>query len=306
MIDRVETANSFIREGDFEKARKIYSGLLDQDPENVTNISGFFISSYWDNRLELILKTREGLERGRKLVHLFEEFDREIAKRAFPKNVSYQNATQCILGEASQHFRLSYQKEGTMGLDLVVLSELALCLVRTGDYKNAEDVLAYAASLQKTPDQVFLRAEALYFLGKEDLSRKLFTEGFLMDPSLLRLEIVHSEPLASAIKTLQKSIEAESDLKEFLPVYCLEKKLLPVLPRTEKEIFALFAETNRLYENLQKDSAYFFKLTCRILQFSLHILENTTEQSEIYQKTERILTATDPEFLSRYRLSGSG
>lgn len=299
MIDRVETANSFIQEGNFGKARKIYSDLLDNEPENSTFIAGFFISSFWDNRFDLILRIKEGKERGRKLVALYEEFDKEIKERKYPITPPYEAATSCILGEASFHFRLAFQKEGNIGLDPAVLIELAICLMRTGDYKNADDILAYAYTFNKTPQIVFYRAECFYFIKSEESSKIAFMEGFLMDPSALKLEIIRSEPLYSAIETIRKTVESEGDIKEYLPVYLLEKKLLPVIARNIEEVKILIKEVYRLYENLKKAPSYQFKLNCRILQFSLHILENIALTDDLREKIEAIINEIDPEFLGK-------
>ena len=300
MIDRVDTANSFIREGNFEKARKIYSDLLDADPEDLSFIAGFFISSYWDNRLELVLRIREGKERGRKFVSLFEEFDREIRERKYPLAEPYQAATQCILGEASFHFKLAYQKEGNMGLEPAVLTELALCLIRTGDYKNASDILAYGQSLKKSAQNTFYRAECLFFMDKEKEGKAAYMEGFLSDPSVLHPEIIHSEPLRTAIATIARSFEKTSDMKEYLPVYCLEKKLLPVLGLEADFVKNLFREISRLHDNLQKSSSHKFKLSCRILVIGIHILENTSAEEEINEKTRSMMMEAEPDFLNRF------
>ncbi|ABZ98249.1 hypothetical protein [Leptospira biflexa] len=71
MIQKSEEALTYLGSGEFQTAKSIYSVLLDRDPEDISTISGFYISSFWDHRLDLILKTREGKERGKLLLQLF-------------------------------------------------------------------------------------------------------------------------------------------------------------------------------------------------------------------------------------------
>lgn len=51
---KLEEANQHLSDGDFDKAKKVFDLLLGEDPEHPETIAGYFISSYWDNRLDLV------------------------------------------------------------------------------------------------------------------------------------------------------------------------------------------------------------------------------------------------------------
>ncbi|MCB1193010.1 MAG: hypothetical protein H7A23_25795 [Leptospiraceae bacterium] len=304
MIYKIEEANQKLREGEFENAKRIYSDLLDIEPENEILVNGYFISSYWDNRLDMILTLKEGRERGTKLVQLFDEFETEIGNRKLSKLASYEAITQCILSEASLHFRIAYHNEGTSGLDKDILLDLSVCLIKTGDYKNALEVIEYSKTFQDSSSMLkFFKAECYYHLGNSRKSQILFREGLLHDPDQLRLDIIKSEPLQTAIKEISGRLKNEGDLKEYLPVYCLEKKYFTQTKEYSKEeLKSLYLEMNRLEESLQKENREFnFKINCRILQIGITILDSlpSNTNNDLIRKVIMKINQIDSGFLDR-------
>lgn len=302
MQSKIEEAGDYLKDGEFEKAKNIFSELLDKDPENLELISGFFIASYWDNRIELIFNSKEGKERASRLVQLFDEFEKETLNRNYPKNVLFSLVTECVLGEASSQFRKAYQREGMIGLDPSHLIQLARCLMKTGDYANAREILEYSKSFHKSSLETrYFEAECLYHLGDAKQSRILYRDSLLADPLAIRLEMVNSEPLNTAIQSISTEL-FELDLKEYLPVFCLEKNLLPELKNySDSEIQHFIREISRLEENLNSKSEKFtFKVKCRLTQLLATIVDislkkNLDFRDEAKSKLENI----NPGFLER-------
>lgn len=281
-----------LREGEFENAKFIFSELLDKEPENPDLIVSFFISSYWDNRLDMINLQKEGKERGSKIVRMFDEFEEEIQHRRFPKNEAYRAITHCVLSEASYHFRLAFQKEGSSSMDKKVLNDLSICLLRIGDYKNAMEIIEYYENFaNSTPETVYLRAECLYHLNQSRKSRVLFREALLYDPELLRIDIIQSEPLQMAIAELKEKFDNIQELKEYLPVHCLLKHYFPEIRNySADDLHQFLHEMDRLEENLSNEKEqYRFKIRCRILQFGLTILDSY--QCKLISGMEREVTS---------------
>jgi tetratricopeptide (TPR) repeat protein len=303
-LSSIEEGNLKLKEGEFENAKNIFSSLLDENPEDIELISGFYISSYWDNRLDIILSFKEGRERGTKLVQMFDEFEASFLKRALSKNQSYLAITYCVLSEASNHFRLAYQREGVSSLDKKILVDLSICLIKTGDYKNAIEIIEYSKIYSDSSSSlIFFEAECFYHLGEIKKSLLYFREGLLYDPELLRLDIIRSEPLHSVIQVLAKQFKNEVELKEYLPVYCLEKNLLPELRAyTRDDLLLLQSEMERLVVSLKEDKPdYKFKLSCRILQLGLTILDSNQSrfQPEITRHAIKIIKEIDPKILEK-------
>lgn len=303
MQNKLEEAGDYLKEGEFEKAKEIFSSLLDKDPENQDLISGFFVSSYWDNRIELIFNSKEGKERAARIVALFDEFEEEIRKRKIQRNQFFSNVTECVLGEASSQFRKAYQKEGMIGLEPVHLIQLTICLMKTRDYKNAKEILDYTKNFQKSSNETkFLEAECLAHLGMAKESRILYREAFLTDPTDFKPEMITSEPLVSIMKSLEGNF-SDNDWKEFLPLACLEKNyFLDVKNYSESEIQKLWQEAQRLEDSLAKNDKYDFKIKCRLIQHLVAIYDaskNSSDREIAVSKLDKF----EPEFFNKRKNS---
>ena len=299
-----QEGNFKLREGEFENAKQIFSELLDSDPNNSTLIAGFFISSYWDNRIDKILSKKEGKERGNLLITLFNQFIEEVKKRKLPHNDSYLSATYCILTEASTQFKLSYQREGINGLDKEVLSNLIMCLTGIGDYKNAYETLEYTRKYYDLSlKNIYYLAECLFHLGEIEKSKYYYRVALLSDVDSLNLDMIHSEPILSSLKALEQKFLDLETIKQYLPVYLLENNLLDdSMDSTKEEVQNTLNEIQRLEVNLNSDKEDVkFKIECRILSLCLSILDSFTVRSnpELLKKIKNKISSIDPELLDR-------
>jgi tetratricopeptide (TPR) repeat protein len=304
MLLKFEEGNSKLKEGEFEIAKQTFSELLDQDPNHQDYITGYFISSYWDNRIEIILNQKEGKDRGSLLVKLFNEFLTEFQLRNFSKNETYESLTFCILSEASAQFRTSYQKDGLNGLNKEILSNLVMCLTGIGDYRNAIEIIEYSKKYYTLSIQnLYYLAECSFHVGEESKSRLYYRMAIVSDIEPLNLEIIKSEPLLSTVSELNKLLEETEKIKYFLPVKLLEKNLLPEVPEyTREEISDLLEEISRLEKNLNTEREDLrFKVECRILTISLSLLDSFSIQvnQELLKKIKNTIFRIDPELLDR-------
>ena len=292
-------ADLLIADGRFAQARDIYSSLLDNDPENDSFIAGFYIASYWANRTDQINRLREGRARGEQLVTLFDQFEKSFGEKELEKTPALQAVTESILGDAAENFRISFQREGSLGLDKSVLISLVLCLLKTRDYKNAYEVLAYAGSFNETPKMKYYRAECLMHLGKKDEAARNFVRAFLANPADFEPDVIQSEPLEEIVAKMRAEGLSEGDLKEYFPVYCLEKGLFAPADLTEEEGRSLYLELLRLWENLKKTRGEFaFRVKCRLLHVGGNLLFHYNEASDNYRKVREILGEADKDFLA--------
>ncbi|MDF3819190.1 hypothetical protein P3G55_04735 [Leptospira sp. 96542] len=276
MIQKSEDALTYLELGEFEKAKSIYSVLLDRDPLDPGSISGYYMASFWDHRLDLILKTREGKERGKLLLGFFSDFEIEITKRGFLDTETYQKTQTCILQEAADHLKLAYQWEGANALDKDLLRELTACLIKIGDYKMANEVLLYAGR-QATPVLNYYLAETLCMLGREKDGIPLYRTAFLSDPQLFPISIVRYPPMRGAIQKAMELGTKEEEWKEIVPILCYREGLFrPPVKLNAEIIQTWFLELKRLTDSKQRSGGN-FKLDARIEQFALAILDCADE-----------------------------
>lgn len=307
MEQQVDEANFKIKEGEFEKAKKIFYGLLDINPENPDYISGFYISSYWDNRLEQILKASEGKERGLLLSDFFIAFEEEYKNRKYPFNASFDSIVYCILSESCSQLRMGFQKVGAHNFGREPYLLLTKNLVRTEDYKNAFELIEYSKRFfDLPPEYYYYKAECFFHLGEEKKSRILFRSTLLQYPELYPYEVIRSEPLYSAWAEVNIKYDSEKKAREILPVYCMEKNLLPdIADYSRNEINFMFQEVQRLQSSTIKDDKDLkFKVHCRIIQYCITVIDSFHGQvnSELSRKAREVINSIDPGYLERREL----
>lgn len=301
---KFEEAIRYLLEGEFEHAKKTFDSLLESDPENPEFTSGFYTSSFWDNRVDRIHHSNEGRERTSLLLDFLKEFETVYEKKDFPKSVSYRAAKDSVLKESADQFRIILRKEGLQSLPASTVSELAYRLLMENDVESAAEILRDSAGLERfSPELLFFRAECAYLSGNESQGLLLYREAFLKDPSSLRLDCIKSEPISKALETLSGEFRDKNDLKEAIPVYCLEKGIFREIRKmSEKEIDQLRQELSRLKDSLSlRKGIHEFKIKCRMIQICCALLDSRTSlyYAETAQEAKRILDGLDPGFYQR-------
>lgn len=276
MIQKSEEALTYLSNGEFETAKSLYSVLLDRDPEDLATISGYYISSFWDHRLDLILKTREGKERGKLLLEFFSDFETEIRKRGFQTTDSFFVTQDCILKEARDHLKLAYQWEGANALDKDLLRDLASALIKIKDYPMALEVLLYGGNKQ-SPVLLYFLAETQVMTGNEKEGIETYRTAFLNDPQLFPHTMVRWPPLLTLIQKASEITEREEEMKELVPVLAWREGIFrPSSKKDEATIQIWFSELKRLTDSKERSGGS-FRLEARIEQFALAILQSADD-----------------------------
>ncbi|PJZ45625.1 hypothetical protein [Leptospira brenneri] len=276
MIQKSEEALTYLSNGEFETAKSLYSVLLDRDPLDIPTISGFYIASFWDHRLDLILKTREGKERGKLLLDLFSDFESEIRKRGYHNTDSFFVTQDCILKEARDHLKLAYQWEGANALDKDLLRDLAACLIKIKDYGMALEVLLYGGNKQ-SPVLLYFLAETQVMTGNEREGIETYRTAFLNDPQLFPHTIVRWPPLLTLIQKAGEITEREEEMKELVPVLAWREGIFhPLVKKDETTIQIWFSELKRLADSKERSGGT-FRLEARMEQLALAILHSADD-----------------------------
>lgn len=296
---KYEEAIKHLSEGEFELSRNIFDSLLEEDPENPEFASGFYISSFWDHRIDRIHLTKEGRERTGLLLEFLKDFDSVYKSKSFPKELSYHSAMSSILQETTDQVRIALRKEGIQSLSPGLIAELAYRLLLAEDTDLASEVLRDSSGLERfSPELLFFRAECTYLSGQQSQGLLLYREAFLKEPSAIRLESVRSEPIFSAIQILREEFKEEGELKEALPVLLLERGVFKEIRKmSDKELEAYRSELFRLRDSLGlRKGGTEFKVKCRMIQLCCALLDSRTSilYGEVAQEAKRILDSLDP------------
>ncbi|TGM12462.1 hypothetical protein EHQ81_15485 [Leptospira selangorensis] len=296
---KYEEAIKHLSEGEFELSRNIFDSLLEEDPENPEFASGFYISSFWDHRIDRIHLTKEGRERTGLLLEFLKDFDSVYKSKSFLKELSYHSAMSSILQETTDQVRIALRKEGIQSLSPGLIAELAYRLLLAEDTDLASEVLRDSSGLERfSPELLFFRAECTYLSGQHSHGLLLYREAFLKEPSAIRLESVRSEPIFSAIQILREEFKEEGELKEALPVLLLERGVFKEIRKmSDKELEAYRSELFRLRDSLGlRKGGTEFKVKCRMIQLCCALLDSRTSilYGEVAQEAKRILDSLDP------------
>ncbi|PJZ77288.1 hypothetical protein [Leptospira neocaledonica] len=296
---KYEEAIKHLSEGEFELSRNLFDSLLEEDPENPEFASGFYISSFWDHRIDRIHLTKEGRERTGLLLEFLKDFDSIYKSKSFPKELSYHSAMSSILQETTDQVRIALRKEGIQSLSPGLIAELAYRLLLAEDTDLASEVLRDSSGLERfSPELLFFRAECTYLSGQHSQGLLLYREAFLKEPSAVRLESVRSEPIFSAIQILKEEFKEEGELKEALPVLLLERGVFKEIRKmSDKELEAYRSELFRLRDSLGlRKGGTEFKVKCRMIQLCCALLDSRTSilYGEVAQEAKRILDSLDP------------
>ena len=99
---------------------------------------------------------------------------------------------------------------------------------------------------------------------------------------------------------------SENNAKEVLPIFCLEKNLLPdIAEYSRTEINIMYQEVQRLLSStIKEDSDLKLKVHCRILQYCITILDSFQGQlsSDLSRKVREIIQSLDSGLLERREL----
>ncbi|MCZ8237959.1 MAG: hypothetical protein O9346_04685 [Leptospiraceae bacterium] len=298
MPGNVEEAIFFLRDGEFEKAKTIFSLLLDGAPQDETWKAGYYISSFWDNKLDHLLSLSEGKERGKALLNYLDLFETEIVSRKFPRDTILQTALQCVLEEAIHHLRISFRMEGWNGLDLSSLKGLSICHLRLGEFSQALEILEpISKSSMQSSEYGYLIAECYLGTGLMDDGKNLYLHSFLDDPLRFNRQCNFWTDLQLICQEID-STQMDGESKSFaIPVLGLRRGIFRnQKPKKKQDLDHWMDQMIRLNHFQNTQTAKFQKKTAwRTQAFALSILENFSERdypNEI-NRTKRFLDETN-------------
>lgn len=290
MLPKADDALFYLRNGEFEKAKQIYSTLLDNEPNYLEWVEGYYVSAFWDNKLDHLLNLREGRDRGKALLSYLNQFEKEIQSRNYPKSHPYHESMQCILEETTRHLTIAYRQEGWTGLEPEVITGLASCHIRLHHFQKALDILNLPESqLKEGTEQKFLKADCYIGLNWIQEGTILYTKAFLEDPLKLPLHTVHWNEVHKAFQKAQQWGLQDSIPYLAIPYILRKNSILPEkIPMTQKEFQNFFNILQKTFqgfhshqESFQKKIAFRSAFLGEVLLSSIPPHNNPTEISTL-------------------------
>lgn len=296
---------------DFERARDLYGDLVEKYPEEIEYACGFYTAGYWHNRQNRIPAYKPGRIQGDWLVKEWEKFQVLAEEKNYQSCRAFRGAMQGVLGRAAEQFRLAFQQEGRSGIDLAVLKELAVCLIKTQDYKNASDILNFARRTHPgNADLFFLLGESLCSLDRpeqQDRGLECYRDAFLINHASIDPTLISSQPAAGVFETLYREKKEKLEtVIEWFPARLMLKSFRPGLRRLQPdEIDGLEHEIRRLNEDHTVVADRFQdRVRARLLFYHLVLLQHYRfheKDTERQRRLEEGLKDLDPAAYKEYR-----
>ncbi len=309
--EKDQNALQALRAEDFARARELYGELVETFPEEIEFACGFYTSGYWQNRQDQISARKPGRIQGDWLVREWEKFQVVAEEKNFTSCRAFRGAMQAILGRAAEHFRLAFQEEGRTGIDPGILKQLAVCLIKTQDYKNASDILNFARRTHPgSADLFFLLGESLCSLDRpeqNDRGLEYYRDAFLINHTSVDPTLISSQPAAGVFEALLREKKEKLDeITEWFPARLMLEAFRPGLRRLfPEEIEQLLFEIRRLMKDREMVAEKFRdRVTARLVFYYLILLQHYRlheKDVDRQRELEEGLKALEPDFHRRYR-----
>ena len=278
-----ERALKYLTAGDFARAREDYGDLVENDPDNLEYICGFYTAGYWDNRKDRIGKLKPGRSRGDYLIKEWESYSNIATERNFPGCTTYVGAMKAILGMASEQFRVAFQEEGGAAVDGGVLEDLGRCLIRIEEYQQASEIMQYAVRMGRSEASLFfLLGESLASM-EDERSRKrgwsYYRDAGFIDPQKIDPALIGSEPASKVFGILyQARGENLERALEWMPAYLLSETFVAELRKLHpEEVEQLIYDCRRLNkERARVDERFADRVNARLSFYLLTLIHHYT------------------------------
>jgi hypothetical protein len=266
-FDPLNELPNHLHSGEFAKARQIFESLLDKAPNDPRWIAGFFISSFWDNRIELIQSYREGKDRAHKIMREFKEFEEELQSRDSLDSNFLIPTKLCVLEEASFQFTKSYDEGGIRNLGLEQFQEWILCLHEIGEFEFITKLWKESKNQISIPSYfLFFLAEALWKSNEYEKSSLEYKRFWLNSDAIFPIGLTKNSILLDAWNDASDRFQDQEKKFYIFPSFVLANQYLPPNSWDTEESEMAWNEMERMNGSLEKVSEQFlFKSNARVL-----------------------------------------
>ncbi len=278
-----ESITHFLEKGEFLESANLVGELLEESPDDIDLIIGYYSIKYWQNRENLISNYKnKPIEF---LLEEWEKFEAKLKEKHYKHNYLTLIIKKFIILKITQQLRNKFNKEGLEQKDFPFLVSLSKQLLSIHDFQSTKEILSYCIRLNSYNPLVYFYLGDTYCLEAELTNNiKLYSrglsyirDGFLIAANDFPIEEVQSRIITNIIKELNFLYEGQTErIQYWISVYILLKSFYPELRKlTPDEITDIENEIQRLEKELQSVSKKFYeKILARLVFFYLVILHS--------------------------------
>ncbi len=276
-----ETITHFLEKGEFLESANLVGELLEENPDDLDLIIGYYSIKYWQNREHLLSSYKN-----KPIAFLLEEwekFESKLKEKNFKHNYLTLVIKRYIILKIIQQLRNKFNKEGLEQSDFPFLLSLSKQLLSLHDFQSTKEILSYCIRLNSYNPLVYFYFGDTYCLEAEITNNiKLYPkglsyirDGFLIDGNDFPIEEIQSRIITNIIKEVKFLYEGQSErIQYWISVYIMLKSFYPELRKlTPEEITEIENEILRLEKERQNVSKKFYeKILARLIFYYLIIL----------------------------------
>ncbi|MFW5808179.1 MAG: tetratricopeptide repeat protein, partial [Spirochaetota bacterium] len=213
-------AYSFMETGDFDSALKIFDQLILTNMDSPGVVEGYRTTRFWLNRITDAASIREGKDKADFFLCEWQSFLEYSDTHNIRDTHSFRAAERYVYYIAAEHYNIAFKKDEnpTNNIDLVL--NLSICFLKISEYSLAVDTLEYARTIYvSNPRILSMLGEAYYHLKEVPKALLLFREAFFIDPSMIDLTLIRSEPVSRLYDISVEEKSGWGDPREWIPVF---------------------------------------------------------------------------------------
>ena len=273
-------SNLYILSGEFENAKSVFSSLLDYSPDDINYQIGYFTSCYWDNRLDIIYKTKEGKTRAFKLMSMLLEFKFEFGRRDYNKNESYNFLKERVLSVIVFQIKLANQQNEDLKNEFENLKLISYELIKIKKYELLLELLEIIKiSTGDDPNFLILKAESLSKQNKKEQANIIFQKCFLNSNLNFSLEYIDTSPIKEFTEKVERITKNKVLVNELVCFFCIYNNYFePLIEFKERDIKSHIKEINHLIDikrNYFQENNKKIELDCKLFRLSYILLNQS-------------------------------
>jgi tetratricopeptide (TPR) repeat protein len=305
-----KTAFEALASGHFAEAADQFGKLIRLDPENRELECGFYASTYWSHRADLIFTDRQGRKSGNELIAEWDAFERIAEQKGYTGTESLRTLMRIVLGTAAEHFRAAFQTEGASESDTNILIDISKCMMRIQDFGNSIEVLRYAVRLSPSdPSLLFLLGETSLRSGDAEFVERgaaTIRDAMLIEPNIGATQTIESSLARGALEDALRFREDGRVAQEWFPAFFMLRTFRLGGKRAEdRDTTQAEYESERLSADLQRvREEYRDRVRARICFYALVLIQRSLhprKDVDAVRKYERLIEQADGNFFGLYR-----
>ncbi len=277
-----ESAIQHIEKGELFEASQIIGEFLENNPDELEFISGYFSLRYWLNRESYLIKLSDQIIKI--LIEEWNRFEALLKEKNLEAGIIFFEIKKYLFKRIANYYRNKFQNEGINLEEFPNLLILSEHLIDIKNFKGAREILLYCKMLESSKEYIFFLLGDV-FCYEYDFTKNFelliqgltyFRDGFLIDFQKFPLTKIKSQIINDLVRQISFTKNDEEKIKYWLPAYLHLKSFYPDIRKlTSDELMDVESEIAHLEKELTKSPKKFYdKILARLTFFYLVIIHN--------------------------------